>query len=243
VSFSASFAAGAIGPLALLWLYQWASFGDPFQPPQRWMPDVMWADQGYRGLSLPASDLLLATLVDYRYGLFVSCPLVLLALAAPWVDRGRLLPARETIFVLGLFAAFWIFCGSVNYGRLQFNTGIRYMTAMLPLLFLPSAVVLLRLPRSATYGIAVVSVVVSWCLAMHRDVERGLGVLGAVIHVFVGGFELPALTTISRMQPTFGEFVERGVSPLPIFILVGAVLYGVWRSPLTPGVRGADSTA
>jgi hypothetical protein len=199
------------------------------------MPDVMWANQGYRGFSLPAPDLLASTLFDYRYGLFVSCPLVLLALAAPWVDRGRLLPARETVFVLALFAAFWIFCGSVNYGRLQFNTGIRYMTAMLPLLFLPSAVVLLRLPRGATYGSAVVSVVVSRCLAMHRDVERGLGVLGAVVHVFVGGLELPALTTISRMQATFGEFVERGASPLPIFVLVAAVLYGVWRPPSRPG--------
>jgi hypothetical protein len=237
VSFSAWFGAGALGPLLLLWFYQWTSFGDPFQPAQRWMPEVAWAESGYRGFSFPMPDLLAATLFDYRYGLFVSCPLALLALAAPWVDRGRLLPRRETLFVLALFVAFTVFCAGINYGRLQFNTGIRYMTAMLPFLFVAAAVVLVRLPWAVRYGISVGSLALSWSLAMHRDVERGFGVPGAVMHTVIGGFELPALTTISRMGGTFGEIVERGVSPLPLFALTAAALYGVWRIP-TGRLRG-----
>jgi hypothetical protein len=43
-----------------------------------------------------------------------------------------------------------------------------------------------------------------------------------------GGFELPALTTISGAM--FGEFVERGVSPLQLFALVGPS-GGVWLPP------------
>jgi hypothetical protein len=230
---------GAAIPLGLLAFYQWASFGDAIQPAQRWMPNVAWAGSGYRGMSPPMPDLLWSNLFDYRYGLFTSCPLVLLALAQPWADRPRLLPRREAWTMLAMFAAFWIFCGGVNYGRLQFNTGVRYMTALLPFLFLLSAVVLRRLPPRVLALLVLVSVTLSWCLAMHRDVERGLGVLDPVLHVFIGGFELPLLTTLSRIGGGFSEFVARGVSPIPIFLLVAALLAVVWGT----GRRTSTSTA
>jgi hypothetical protein len=230
--FVSAFTIGAAGPICLLWFYQWASFGHPLLPPQQWMPSVAWVDAGYRGMSLPRIDLLLSNLFDYRYGLFTSCPLVLLALAQPWFDRSGVVPRREARFLLGICVAFWLFCGGVNYGRLQFNTGIRYMMAILPFLFILSAVVLVRLNRGVVYGIAVISLTLSWCLAMHRDVERGYGVLDPVLHVFIGGLELPLLTTISRMKDSFGEILARGVSPLPILALTAAVLYGLWRPPV-----------
>jgi hypothetical protein len=173
-----------------------------------------------------------SNLFDYRYGLFTSCPLVLLALAQPWFDRTNMVPRREARFLLGICVAFWLFCGGVNYGRLQFNTGIRYMTAILPFLFILSAVVLARLNRGLVYAIAAASVTLSWCLAMHRDVERGFGVLDPVLHVFIGGFELPLLTTVSRMKNSFGEILARGVSPLPLFAFTAAILWGVWKLPI-----------
>jgi hypothetical protein len=123
-----------------------------------------------------------------------------------------------------------IFFSGVNYARLQFNTGIRYLAPIFPFLFIPAALALARLPRRAIYFIAVICVTESWCLAMHRDVERGLGALDPILHVFIGGFELPALTTLSRMGNQFGEFLARGVSPIPLFALIAAVLYGVWAS-------------
>jgi glycosyltransferase involved in cell wall biosynthesis len=52
-------------------------------------------------------------------------------------------------------------------------------------------------------------------MAMYRDVERGFGVLDPAIHIFTGGFQLPALTVLSRMSQ-FSEYIGAGVSPLPI---------------------------
>jgi hypothetical protein len=131
-------------------------------------------------------------------------------------------------FILALFVALWVFFSGSNYTRLQFNTGIRYLAPIFPFLFIPAAVILLRLPRVVIYFIAVFSVFESWCLAMFRDVERGLGMLDPILHVLLGGFQLPVLTTLSRMPSQFGEFLTHGVSPLPLFALTGAILYAVW---------------
>ncbi len=221
---------GTLGPVFLLCLYQWKSFGNPFLPGQHWMPPVQWIDRGYQGYGWPQLELLLALAFDYRFGLFVASPLMLLVFISPWCNRGlhRLLPTIELVSLLAIFAAFWIFFSGSNYTRLQFNTGIRYMTPMLPFLFIPAAIVLMRLPRMAVYFIALFSVVESWCLAMHRDVERGLGMLDPILHVCLGGFKLPALTTLSRMQGQYGEYFAQGVSPLPLFVLTAMILFVVW---------------
>jgi hypothetical protein len=62
---------------------------------------------------------------------------------------------------------------------------------------------------------------------MYRDVERGLGVLDPVLHVFLGGFQLPVLTVLSRIGGGL-EYVGRGVSPLPVFALAAVVIAGIW---------------
>src|SRR5262249_23491152 len=51
---------GALGPVSLLWLYQWQSFGHPFYPAQHWMPSVHWSGAGYQGYEWPQLELLLA---------------------------------------------------------------------------------------------------------------------------------------------------------------------------------------
>jgi hypothetical protein len=229
---------GTLAPVFLLWFYQWQSFGHPFYPGQHWMPPVEWIELGYQGYGWPQLELFLALAFDYRFGLFVSSPLMLLAVLYPFVGYkdSRLLPNLELAFILSLFLAFWLFFSGSNYTRLQFNTGIRYMAPMLPFLFLPAAVMLMRLPRVAIYFIAVFSVTESWCLAMVRDVERGLGVLDPILRVFIGGFQLPALNTLSRLSSEFGEFLQHGVSPLPLFAIAAVILYGVW-SPRLSTVR------
>jgi len=224
---------GTIGPVALLWFYQWRSFGNPFLPGQHWMPPVEWSDLGYQGFGPPQLDLLVSLAFDYRYGLFLSSPLILLAFLCPFLDCGSrpVLPRLELIAMLAIFVGFWLFFSGSNYTRLQFNTGVRYMSPMVPFLFVPSVVVLVRLPRLAIYLIAVLSVMEAWSLAMYRDVERGLGLLEPVLHVLFGGFQLPVLTTLSRMGGTYGDYFEHGVSPLPLFLLTGALLYGLWMTP------------
>ncbi len=193
---------GTLAPVGLLWLYQWRSFGNPFLPGQHWMPPVEWIELGYRGYGWPQFDLLRSLAFDYRYGLFVTSPLLLLALLAPWINRNsrRVLPSLEMATLLGLFIGLWVFFSGSNYTRLQFNTGLRYMTPILPFLFVPAAIALMRLPRFAVYLVAIFSLAESWSLAMHRDVESSLGVLNPILHVFIGGFELPALTTLSQMS-------------------------------------------
>jgi hypothetical protein len=220
---------GTLGPVFLLWLYQWRSFGHPFYPGQNWMPPVEWIERGYQGYGWPQIELLLALAFDHRFGLFVSSPLLLLAILCPWVQRdSRRLPTLELTTMLGLCVALWVFFSGSNYTRLQFNTGIRYLAPALPFLFVPAVVVLARLPRMLIYFVAVLSVTESWCLAMVREVERDLGVLDPILRVFLGGFQLPVLTTISRLSGQYGEFFSDGVSPLALFVLTAFVLYGIW---------------
>lgn len=225
---------GTLGPIGLLWFYQWKAFGHPFYPGQHWMPPVEWIELGYKGVGGPQPELLYLLAFSHQYGLFVSCPLLLLALAAPFVDRGpgRRLQPLEIAALLGVFIGFWLLFGGVNYTRLQANTGIRYMSPTFPFLFVLAATVLVRLPRRVLYFLGVAAVAQGWCLAMYRDVERGLfGVLEPVLQVFFGGFRLPALTTLSRLGSGLEDYFPNGPSPLPLFVLAAAVIYGIWKVP------------
>jgi hypothetical protein len=227
---SGSFVLGALGPILLLWFYQWQSFGNPFLPGQHWMPPVEWIDVGYQGFSLPQPELLRLLLFDYRYGLFATCPVLLIALLAPWVNRGvrKPLPTREFLLLMLVPLGLWLFCGGISYVRLQFNNGLRYLAPLLPYLFVASAIVLVRLPRRLAFVLSIVAVVEAWSMAMYRDVERGLGVLDPILHVFIGGFQLPSLTVISRMSCQYGDYASLGVSPLPMFVVAGAFLCIIW---------------
>jgi hypothetical protein len=229
VRLSAWYAAGATPLVFLLWFYQWRSFGNPFLPAQKWMPAVPYIGDGYQGFTFPQIGLLTSLLFEYRYGLFAACPMFLLALVAPWWNREpRRIPKLEFLTLMGLPLGLWLFCGGISYTRLQFNTGFRYLAPLLPFLFVPVAVVFDRLSQRAQYFIGTFSVVFAWCMAMYRDVERGFGVLDPVIHVFVGGFQLPLLTVLSRMTQ-FADYTGGGVSPLPAFTLTAAAIYGFWR--------------
>jgi hypothetical protein len=224
------FALGALGPVLLLWFYQWQSFGHPLLPPQTWMPPLDWIDeQGYRGVRLPQWRWIWRLWLDLAVGLAPNCPLFLLWFwPAPTLRRvGR----NPTAFWYGATIAVWMFFSGVDYNVTQINTGIRYMAAVFPFLFLPAAFALLRL-RPAVAGLwALASFAVNWSLAMSRDVERGRGVLDPLLEVFVGGFRLPALTTLSRLPDPAGLGLD-SVSPLPLFLLCGGLVYLIWRPGL-----------
>jgi hypothetical protein len=221
---------GAAGPILLLWLYQWRSFGNPFLPGQNWMPPVEWIDAGYQGFTLPQFELMRLLLIDYRYGLFATCPFLLLALLAPWWNRRAKhpIPMRELILLVVVPVGLWLFCSGISYVRLQYNNGLRYLAPLLPYTFVLAAVVLTRLPRKLAYLICIAAVTQAWSMAMYRDVERGLGVLDPLLHVFIGGFQLPALTVLSRMGGQYGDYAASGVSPLPILAVVAAVVCCIW---------------
>jgi hypothetical protein len=234
------FACGAAGPILLLWFYQWRSFGHPFYPGQHWMPPVEWIELGYQGFTLPQLELFLALGFDYRFGLFTSCPIFLLAFAAPWLWRkgAARIPFPEMAVLALLPLGLWLFCSGIQYARLQFNTGIRYLAPAFPFLFVLTAAVLVRLPRLVFYFVSVAAVTEAWCLAMYRDVERGYGLAEPVLRVFTGGFQLPALTVLSRMGGEFGDYFAGGVSPLPLFALAGAIIFGIWKwTPSSPPIE------
>jgi len=225
---------GALLPLGLLFLYQWQSFGNPLYPAQYWMGSKAGSDIGYRGFGWPLPDQLVANLVDYRYGLFVSCPLLLLAFGAPWVrSRWKSLGTSEKLLLALVPVAVWLFSSSVAYSRLQFNTGVRYMTAGLPFLYILAVPMLLRLPLRAAWCLGVISVAQTWSMAMYRDVEVGWGALDPLVKTLTGGFALPALAAVSRISSP--ESLVGGVSPLPLYLLVAALLFGIWSTRFSGG--------
>jgi hypothetical protein len=230
------FAAGATASLAVLLAYQWSAFGHPLWPAQVYMPPAQFTGYGYRGMDWPRFDLLWGTAFDKRYGLFVSAPILLLALYVPawWRRGGRLLGRPETACVLLVCALLFVFCAANQYGRLQFNTGVRHVVPVTPFLFLLVAGVLRRMPPLAAVLFGILGTYWSWCLAMYRDVEQGLGVLESLIHVSLEGFRLPWITTLERMG-----LLGSAASAAPLFAVAAAVIWALWRVP-TVNSRGQD---
>jgi hypothetical protein len=233
------YAAGVLPGILLLWQYQWASFGNPFYPPQHWMAPVRWIDVGYQGVGGVTPELLRMLLVDPRFGLFVAMPLALLALASPILARrGRSpLPLRETLTCLALGAALVLFFSTVQYTRLQWVTGIRYLTPLVPFLFLAAVPVLLRLPRVVAYGLAFGAVTVTWSMAMVRS--QGT-VAENVRRALIEGFQLPWLTVLGKTSEQYMPWLQGRPSALPWLALVGVAVAAIWTIRV-PWRRFGDS--
>lgn len=231
------FAAGVAVGLAILMAYQWHAFGHPLYPAQSYMPPANFTDQGYRGFSWPQLDLLSETAFGIRYGLFTSAPLLLLALYVPgWLGRGSLLRRRDAVWMAAFCLLFFVFAAANQYGRMQFNSGVRHIVPVTPFIFLLAASTLVRFPRWLAYTIGIITVYWSWCLAMYRDVEQGLGVFEALAHVTLEGPRLPWLTTLVNM----------GYAPLslvvPILAVAMTVIVALWVFDL-PQRRPSVATA
>ena len=210
---------------AFLMAYQWSSFGNPILPAQSYMPPANFTDAGYRGFSLPSADLLFDTAFSPRFGLFTSAPILLLALYAPvWLrKRTSILERRELIFVVSFVALFFVFCAANQYGRMQFNTGVRHIVPVVPFLFLLAANVMLRMPAVVGAILGTLGTYWMWCLVMYRDVEQGLGIFEAIKNITLGGFQLPWLTTLERMG------YVKDASVLPIFLVAAALIWIIWN--------------
>jgi len=227
-----NFCCGALPALALLCFYQWKSFGNPFFPAQYHMPAINpYAQTGFHGYVGVQPRLLWALLFDYRYGLFLSCPLLLLSFASFRISKNYL-PKLEFRFLFVFFIVLLVFFSGVNYTNLQFNTGVRYLVAIIPFLFVPTAIVLMKLSPRIAILISVPALIQSWCLAMYRDVERGAGIAEPLIRIFREGPQLPALTTIYRMK-AFRLVLPYETAVIAAFVIAGCVLYFVWRDGIS----------
>lgn len=210
---------------AFLMAYQWSSFGNPILPAQNYMPPANFSDAGYQGFSLPSADLLFDTAFSMRFGLFVSAPILLLAFYFPaWLRKGtRILERREIVFIVAFISLFFIFCAANQFGRMQFNTGVRHIVPVVPFVFLLTANVILRMPVIIASILGALGTYWMWCLTMYRDVEQGMGIPEAIKNITLGGFQLPWLNTIERMG-----YVQEA-SALPLLALSAVLIWIIWN--------------
>jgi hypothetical protein len=222
---------GAAAPIFFLLFYQWRAFGSPWYPGQHYMPPVEWIEIGYRGVGWPEWRLLKMLLFDTRFGLVTACPWLALSIAGfvSAILRPTWLPRREAVFLGSFTVAFLLFFSAVQYTQLQWVTGIRYVIPAIPALFLLAFVYLLKIPAAVRYPILVLAFAESWCLSMVRATE----VTDSITRVLFGGFQLPWLTVLAKTAPQYLPFLAQQSSPLALFALCGALLFGLWLYPKT----------
>jgi len=216
-------ALGAAGPILLLLGYQWAAFGSPWFPAQRYMPPTQFSVQGWNGMTWPTGRLLRENLLSPAYGLLLFCPMLVGAAAAPFFrSRPSALRGREAVLILVATIALWLFNSANQFAALQFNTGVRYMVPVVPLLFVALVPVLLYAPRVVAWLLVCPTLVVSWSVSMVRE-----GVPESLARVFSRGPELPWVTVLRRMGD--GPSLTVLVSPVPILMALALVVWLIWR--------------
>lgn len=224
------FGMGVAASGSVLMAYQWAAFGNPILPAQKYMPTTEYSGYGFSGMVLPQLDLLWDTAFGIRFGLFISAPILLLAFAAPlWLRRSARLIANREVWLIVLYTiAFFLFASASQYGRLQFNSGVRYIVPVTPFLFLLVAGALLAMPTRLAIGIGIAATYWSWCLAMYRDVEQGWGVFESLIHITAEGVRLPWVVTLERL----GYIQNATLWSIGLLAVSGAFVWGLWKVKL-----------
>ena len=218
--------AGACIPVGMLLAYQWWAFGNPILPAQSYMPATEYSVRGWFGMRLPDLDLMLQNFFDPRFGLFAFCPLLLVgvfALARSAVRDGA--PGHaEAALGLGILLGLWLFSSANQFGRLQWNTGVRYLVPAVPILFLGVAAWMQHRPRGVVWVVATGSVLHSWVVTMVREdlVESWRTVLEH-------GPRLPWLTVLGQMGGQYVEaFADGPPNPLPLMLAVAAAVTAIW---------------
>jgi hypothetical protein len=221
----AIYGAGAAASLVLLLAYQWVAFGHPIWPAQRYMPPTEYSVRGWFGFTPPSLDLLWRNLVDLRYGLFAFCPLLLAAFAAPLINsRGGWSPSRRELrWIFLAFIALLLFSSANQFANLQWNTGVRYMVPLVPLLFLASVPVLEAMPRVARWMTIGVSLAISLVVSMTReDIPTALRLIAAE------GPTLPVLIVLRKMSSGYDVSLPPFTFGL-IALGLTALLIVLWR--------------
>jgi hypothetical protein len=126
----------------------------------------------------------------------------------------------------GASLGLYLFSSANQYAFLQWNTGVRYLVPLVPLLFVVFVPVILRARPLVRFLLIAPTVVISWCVSMARE-----DVPTSLMHIFLGGFELPFLTVLRKTAAGYAPFLQdTGVSPVPLFVLLGVTLWFLWRN-------------
>jgi hypothetical protein len=218
------FMATAAVPMAVLFVYQWVAFGSPLRPAQALMPETTYSGYGYRGLSWPAFDLIVANLFDLRFGIFAFCPLLILGVPGLWLAPERWFSRVEKWLFAAAAVAFVLFCSANQFARMQWNTGIRYLVPMIPFLLLGTVVVLERLPNRLRYAVAAAAFAQAWAIAMVRE-----SVPESLTRMLTNGPELPWLTVLGKMAPQYLPHLDGALPAWPLLLLGALVIAAIWR--------------
>jgi hypothetical protein len=220
------YASAAVAAMLILFWYQWSAFGHPIWPAQLYMPPTDLSAQGWMGFTPPTLDRFARNLFDPRYGLIAFSPLLGLALAFPAVRRRASTifdGTTEYFWIFAAFAALLLFVSAQTFTYLQWNTGVRYMVPIVPLLFLVAVPVLGTLPRPAFWLVSASSLVVSLAVTMMReDVPTSLRLL------FTEGPTLPVLIVLRKMASGYALRLPAATFWL-VAAAVGTALFIIWR--------------
>ncbi len=176
----AAYGGGVIPGIALLAGYQAWAFGSGYLPSQHYMLPTAPTVRGYRGFDWPSPTLIWANFFDPRFGLFVYCPALLLAFAAPFAKRVRYRMADREMWVLfAYFVFFVLFCAANQYSWLQPSTGFRYLVPVVPALALLAVQASQLLSPIVRWAVAAVTCAESLALAASHsnDVREALGTI------------------------------------------------------------------
>jgi hypothetical protein len=225
----ATFSAGAAGPILVLFAYQYLAFGNPFLPAQAYMPATSLSVEGWHGFRLPSAEVMWKGLFSSGYGLFAFCPMLLAAFFAPrYRHTPSGLTAAELALVFGASLSLYLFSATIAFAELQWNTGVRYLVPAAALLFVALVPVLIHMRAWLLWALVVPTVTISWCVSMARE-----DVAQSLLRVFVLGFQLPWHTVLQRTATGYFPALANGGSPLPVFVLTGAIIWLIWarRAP------------
>lgn len=221
----AIYCVGAAISLSLLLAYQWTAFGNPIWPAQRYMPPTEFSVRGWFGFTLPSLDLLWRNLFDLRYGLFAFCPLLLAAFAAPWLGTPResFMSRRELGWIFATFVALLLFSSANQFANLQWNTGVRYMVPMVPLLYIAAVPVLVAMPRAARWILVGMSLIITLAVSMTReDVPTAMHLIASE------GPTLPLLIVLRKISSGYDLPVPPAAFWV-ILLMIGLIVFLLWR--------------
>jgi hypothetical protein len=221
---AAIYSSAASAMIGILLGYQWVAFGHPLWPAQRYMPPTEYSVQGWFGFTAPTPGLLAGNLFDPRYGLFAFSPLLLAALAAPFIRHSGWRPSNDELgWIAACTAGLLLFSSANQFGNLQWNTGVRYMVPAVPLMLVASIPVLQAMPRLGRWLLVGASLAISLAVSMTReDVPLALRM------VLAEGPTLPVLLVLRRMASGYDVPVPAGAFWI-IAAIVSGVLVLLWR--------------
>lgn len=137
---------GFFVPALLVPLYSWATVGTPFDLPYRHQALMYWMKEGFMSIKWPSLDLLYFLLLGRERGLFFWSPVLLLSLVGYFrMARDQSRPVLWTL--LPVLLAIVVLSGRRHDWQAGWCYGARYLAPILPLMALPCAYGLDRIPQ------------------------------------------------------------------------------------------------